>query len=292
MNTPVILKTVLNINQLVAVNRLEPKKALISEGEKHDFWELIYMETGEACVLSGDADYTLKEGKVIFIPPNKQHQVRATTENMNAVRVAFVCHDRAMSFLGNKVFSLNTAQKSLLSLILNEAAQSFSLQPGAPLTGKMIKRKNAPFGGEQLIKTYLEQLLISLIRSNKPPLRKTDLPDKNGSEDKIVEAIAQYLKSNITNRLYLDDICRNICFSKSYVKQLFSRKKGEGIMQFFTSLKIDESKRLLAEENLNITQVSEMLGFSSVHYFSRIFKNKTGMSPREYLKSINKNSLL
>jgi AraC-like DNA-binding protein len=292
MFTPTILKTVLGIDQLVTISCFELERDFIFKGKKHNFWEFIYIEKGEAGILADSTEYVLKEDEIIFHQPNEHHQMRAITANVKVVNIVFVCRDKAMSFFNKKVLSLDIAQKSLLSLILKEAAENFSSQLNVPFQAKLIKKKNAPFGGEQLIKTYLEQFLISLVRSDSLALKKADLSEKNENEDRIVEAIVHYLKSNITNQLYLDDICKNICFSKSYIKQLFSRKKGEGIMQFFTSLKIDESKRLLREESLNITQISEMLGFSSVHYFSRVFKNRTGVSPRAYLKSVNKNSLL
>jgi len=51
---------------------------------------------------------------------------------------------------------------------------------------------------------------------------------------------------------------------------------------YFISLKIEEAKRLLSETPMNVTEISQMLGFSSVHYFSRLFKSKTGMTPTEY----------
>ena len=50
-------------------------------------------------------------------------------------------------------------------------------------------------------------------------------------------------------------------------------------------LKIEESKRIIRQRQYNITQVSNMLGFNSVHYFSRLFKKITGASPSEYEKT-------
>ena len=54
----------------------------------------------------------------------------------------------------------------------------------------------------------------------------------------------------------------------------------------FTEMKIERAKDLLRNQDYNITQISEILGFSSVHYFSRRFKAVVGMSPSEYATSI------
>jgi YesN/AraC family two-component response regulator len=49
-------------------------------------------------------------------------------------------------------------------------------------------------------------------------------------------------------------------------------------------LKIKEAKRLIREGQMNFTEISEFLGFSSIHYFSKLFKKPTGKSPSEYAK--------
>ena len=50
---------------------------------------------------------------------------------------------------------------------------------------------------------------------------------------------------------------------------------------------MEEAKRLIEEADMNITQISEQLGFADVHYFSRIFKNRVGVSPKQYEKMVS-----
>jgi len=58
------------------------------------------------------------------------------------------------------------------------------------------------------------------------------------------------------------------------------------IMEYFKQLKIKEAKVLIRENNHNFTEISEILGYNSIHYFSRIFKNETGMTLSEYDNSV------
>ena len=58
------------------------------------------------------------------------------------------------------------------------------------------------------------------------------------------------------------------------------------MIDYFSKLKIDAARRMIREGQLNITQISSQLGFSSVHYFSRRFKALTGMTPSEYARSV------
>jgi transcriptional regulator GlxA family with amidase domain len=99
---------------------------------------------------------------------------------------------------------------------------------------KITKIKNPPFGSEQLIKIYLEQFLISLIRSDKAVLKKTDMAAKNENEDRIVESIVHFLKQNINSQLRLDDVCKNICFSKSMSNSFSAAKKARASSSFST----------------------------------------------------------
>jgi len=259
-------------------------------GEKHDFWEFAYINKGEVGVMADNAGYTLKEGEIIFHRPNEYHNIWANGVYANVIIVTFICNDKAMSFFNRKIMRLHNLQKNLLSLILKEGHETFSDPFDLLYQTKLIKKDNPPFGSEQLIKTYLEQFLISLIRFDMSVDKKTSSFAKDVNEDRIVEAVVRFLENNIKRQLSLDEVCKDICFSKSYIKHLFSEKKKMGIMQYFFALKIKEAKRLISEGILNFTQISETLGFSSVHYFSRFFKSKTGMSPRQYSNIAKKTS--
>ena len=57
-------------------------------------------------------------------------------------------------------------------------------------------------------------------------------------------------------------------------------------MEYYSKLKIKEAKKLIRESTYSVSEISEMLGYSSIHIFSRAFKKKTGMSPTDYSKSI------
>jgi len=58
------------------------------------------------------------------------------------------------------------------------------------------------------------------------------------------------------------------------------------VIDFFSHMKINFARRLIRENDMNFTQISEFLGYSSIHYFSRQFKKLCGMTPTEYALSI------
>ena len=73
---------------------------------------------------------------------------------------------------------------------------------------------------------------------------------------------------------------------KSQLSKIFKDTTGKSIIEYYNNLKIAESKKLIREEQFSISEISDMLGYSSIHIFSRAFKKAVGFSPTAYKKSI------
>jgi AraC-like DNA-binding protein len=135
------------------------------------------------------------------------------------------------------------------------------------------------FGGQQMIKISLEQLLIRLIREN-----IGIEPVKVNKNNDLLAQITDYLSANVERRLEFKDILEEFNLSSSVVKKIFRQQMGCGVMDYFTRLKIDRAKELIREENYNFTEISERLGFNTSQYFTTVFKRVSGMTPSEYAK--------
>ncbi|MBR5122895.1 MAG: helix-turn-helix transcriptional regulator, partial [Anaerotignum sp.] len=70
--------------------------------------------------------------------------------------------------------------------------------------------------------------------------------------------------------------------------QKFRQKTGHSLMEYFMQMKLSEAQRRIAVRDVTFTEISEELGFSSVNYFSKVFKQKTGMTPTEYSRRLSK----
>ena len=73
---------------------------------------------------------------------------------------------------------------------------------------------------------------------------------------------------------------------RSQLQKLFREEYQRGVIEFFSRMKIDFAKQLIRENEMNFTQISDFLSYSSIHYFSRQFKKLSGMTPTEYATSI------
>ena len=95
-------------------------------------------------------------------------------------------------------------------------------------------------------------------------------------------ALNAYLKKNLNRSLSLEEISAEYGVGIPPLQKLCREQCGCGPITYFISLKIGAAKQMIKDRVLSITEIAGKLGFSSVHYFSRLFKSKTGMSPSEY----------
>jgi AraC-like DNA-binding protein len=85
----------------------------------------------------------------------------------------------------------------------------------------------------------------------------------------------------------LGDICTRFYIGKTQLCKLFEEHVGKSPIEYFSSLKLAEAKRLLRQSDLSVSRISDMLCYSSIHNFSRAFKKSVGISPIEYRNKLN-----
>ncbi len=284
-----ILKHDIVIKSIVTVHYFEYAKDYVFEGEHHDFWEILYVDKGEVEVMAGDTGYCLRQGQMIFHKPNEFHNVFANgVVAPNLVVIAFECNSPAMSYFEHKILNAGEDERVLLARIIKEARDAFSCPLDDPNTKQLERASSCAFGSEQMIEILLSQMLIRLVRRGAEDAQdvKVSSSVKLRSDNDLVKRVIAYMEENATGNLTFSQVCRYSAQSATNLKTVFKAVTGSGVMEFYRHLKIEAAKTMLREGNGNITQIADQLGYTSVHYFSRYFKQATGMTPSEYALSI------
>jgi len=273
------------VTELVTIHYFEYDKDYRFYGESHDFWELVYADRGTVISTCGEQEHLLSGGEMMLLPPNCFHTIRADhTKPANVFVLSFTERGGALDSLGGRVFRLSAAMKELIRAIIREGNASFVLPMSRLSRYRLHPNAQAPFGGEQLIRMRLEELLILLCRSDAAP--ESGCAAKARYDDDIAERVLALLKAQLYGHLSLSDITDALGYGKTYLSAVFKRVYGESIMEHYTRLKIDEAKYLLREGSMSVSQISDALGFSSPQYFSKRFSHLTKMSPRQYASSV------
>ena len=280
------IENLLLINKIVTIHYFEFSKDFVGEREFHDFWELVYADK-ESLVCEADGEeFTLSEGEILFHKPNETHALRANGKNApNVFIISFECKSEAVRFFENKRLKLDKTLLRFIYAIIDESKKTFDLPYSDPTLKKMKLLPSPVLGGQQLIKSYLEILLVSLMRSEtqKENAEAVFLPAEE-LDGQIASRAIDFLKAHVYENLTVADICEALHYNKSHVFKQFKKAKGCSIMAYFNQLKIQTAKRLLRETSMSVTQISDKLAFDAPNYFSKTFKRLTGYTPSTYRK--------
>ena len=105
---------------------------------------------------------------------------------------------------------------------------------------------------------------------------------KKDYKHNIINHVKKYINEHLEDKLSLNEIAALYSISPSYLSALFKKNCDIGFSEYITQMKINKAKELLLKENYKVYEVSDMLGFESAFYFSKVFKKVTGYSPKEY----------
>ncbi len=257
--------------------------------EKHDFWEMVYVDAGRIDAITNGVGCTLEQGQAIFHEPGEVHaHVSDKKVANNMLVVSFTAKGDAMSFFKDKTFTFDKTCKTLLSLFFQEAENSL----GKLRTNFEDKSKlsflPSVFGSSQLLECLLTELLIRLVR-NSDEYSKQVVSNKvarDAANSSLCELICKFLEDEVYGDITLDELCRQFMFGKTQLCKIFRENMGQSPMEYYIGLKINEAKKLLREKKHTVSQIADMLGYSCIHNFSRAFKKRVGFSPTEYTKTI------
>ncbi len=254
-------------------------------GESHDFWEIVYVDKGEVNANTGSGYYHLNQGNILIHSPNEYHCLESTaTKAPNLFIVTFHCDSEDMNYFDrHKLFNLTNREQAILAKLMREGKRAFHMN-----TAPLCRNEQAEYGSEQLFKVYLIELLLTMIRNAELDRGQISLipTTKENQTEHLVRRVIHYLEQHLSEKLTLDQICTQMNIGKTQLNIMFKRATGLGVMAYSNRLKIERAKKLIREEAYNLSEISNLLGYNSIHYFSRQFKQMEGMAPSEYAKTM------
>ncbi len=248
----------------------EKGKSFNFKGEIHRQSELVYVDVGELHNSVNANDYTLSQGDMMLIGPYQWHSQYTDADHQACfVTITFDWDCEYMQLLLNRVIHLQNEQMRLLKAMIEES-------------------HSTDIFNQEFIICYLKQLLLSLVRqarSGVEPPREQKLVTVN-CESAVVDQAMAYVEAHIYNRLTVSEVASHVNVSASHLSALFQKSLHISPSEYFRRRKLEKSKALIREGNLNFTEIAEKLSYASVHHFSNQFKSTYGISPTEYSRSL------
>ena len=257
--------------------------------EMHDFWEMVYVDSGRINAVTNGVGCTLEQGQVIFHQPLEYHSHISDNRVPNSMMViSFTCNSEIMKYFKSKTFTLDKTGKTLLKLFNEEAKTALGEIPSDYENKSSLKFKDSAFGSPQLLECYFTEFLLHLIRSGNL-LSEAVLSSKQSRDianNSLSELILEFMKNNVYSNITLNEICSQFLLGKTQLCKIFKENTGKSPMEHYNFLKLQEAKKLIREGVYSVSQISDMLGYTSIHNFSRAFKKAVGIAPTAYSKKI------
>ena len=238
-------------------------------GEKHSYWELTYVDKGELLTTIDGVSYHLKQGDLIFYAPMQFH-TQSTFEKISSsyLTINFKMNFNHADLLCNKIFSLQRDSYFIVTRLIEELS-------------------NDNLYSDDLSLCYLKELIIQMLRLDNSHFHSKPTTNMQQTyENELLNDILLYIDDNIYEKISVSTLCDHFCISTSMLHSLFRKNMNNTAKNYINELKLSKSKELIRNSTHTLSEISEMLGFSSIHYFSKKFKLYFNISPTEYSKSI------
>lgn len=271
------LPTVLSVESLNSIYHLDLAYHK-SRGELHDFYELVFVEKGFYYVILDGERIVVPPDSCIFFAPNAFHSGDGVTRSTATVNiVSFDSNSPAMHYFDNRLFALDGQQRERLRCFFADCFDTCESRKGG-----VFAREHVGAHTLQILKAELELFLLGLYREE--AVGETPSNRKQYRKESF-RALSNYMKAHLGERLTLAALATACSMSETAIKSLCREFCGCGPIEYLLSLRIAAAKRLIRESGLSFTEIAVATGFGSLHYFSRVFKERTGITPTDYAKA-------
>ncbi|MFV0254994.1 MAG: helix-turn-helix transcriptional regulator [Erysipelotrichaceae bacterium] len=240
-------------------------------GEVHNHWELTMVDNGQLKTDIIDKSFTLENYQMLLYSPGQFHNQYTTADHScSYLTIMFDMECTEAEKLQNKIFDGN---KNITNAINNFVRFSDA---------------NSTYSNDLMI-CHLQEIIIRLLYNDlieEKPIVSTPMQQK--FENELLNELIIYINDNIYKRLTIEELCQEFYLSRSTLQQLFKNNLATAPKQYINDLKLHKSQLLIKESKYTISEISNLLGFSSIHYFSRKFKQQFGITPTDYAKTIYK----
>lgn len=232
----------------------------------HNHTELFFIVSGKGQFLIQGQVFPVDVNNLVIINPNVLH----TELSLNAQPLEYIV-------LGIGGIELATGENSNGQFCVLDHFQSLEISSCLRNILREMELKN--IGYEDICQAYLEILIIRLMRITSLCVQEES---HTMSSNRQCAAVRHYIDLHYKESLTLEQLSEEAHMNKYYLSHTFKREYGVSPINYMISRRIDESKYLLAETDLSMSQIAQLLGFSSLSYFSQVFRKTHGSSPMEF----------
>ena len=258
----------LRVTQLYTFFYQEKEQGFFFSGEQHPMLELTYVDQGSLHSVADGVELTLNKGDMVIYGADQWHMQYADIGVApRFVTISFDLEGSDLAPLLNRKIAPPQAAVTLLQQMLREQEHMDAYSTDITISQLTI-------------------LLLLLLRGDGAPAEKLKASNSIHSDNEVIRRAQQVISTQIRQKLTVPAVAAQVDVSPSYLTALFHKNLQISPGEYIRRMKLQESKQMIRENSMNFTQIAEALQYSTVHHFSRQFKEKFGITPSEYARSV------
>lgn len=260
---------------------------------RYDFWQIYYVSEGEVSVSRDGENVTIKEGQAYIFYPHGDLRCVEKVEDKDGVFyvISFESNSPALALMSDKIIRIGKSEASVIEDICKTGRKILEpIKLNEEKQGLCEKSTSHP-AVLQYMKVSLEQFFLKLYckeQDIKTMENTEEKANRHNYEKGIAGKAHRYMQENVCRKLSIGEIAREIGVNETTLRITYKKETGMSIMRAFSKMKVAQAQHLIAETDMNFTEIGEALGFLSLYHFSRFFKEQTGVTLSEYSKEIAK----
>jgi AraC-like DNA-binding protein len=238
----------------------------------------VYGLSGKAELVLNGNRYVVEQGDLGFIPPNTPYLECAFERRQNFQLLWFCCFPQK-----NRITIHSTSYQGANHFqVLDEARIENRPDLAKSFIRTVDEVQARTRGWCSYLRANVNEVLLGTMRhieqhgNGLTPVQK---------QKGMIEIARAYIQTNFMRPLTLKEISHEVFLSPNYFTTLFAKATGMTVFDYVQQVRLEESRRLLAETALPVRQVARQSGYHNVAHFTRTFKLQSGVTPRDFRKS-------
>ncbi len=260
-----------HISQIFDCSYLTQETPCTFSKPPHLYYEILYV--CEGCIRISDVNgnnYNLNTHDLVLLTPD-EHISRHFSLNTSCsyLTITLDIQLKSNKQILNKIFHCPVEIQSILWQIVQESSSDF-------------------YYTQMLMLCHLHEMISDILRlayEQSEHHSQTDNHSQNFQNSQL-KKILSYMNARVTEPLTIEDICHEFFMSRSSLQTLFKINLGCSPKNYLINIKLQKSKELIRQNEHTISEIAYLLGFSSIHYFSRLFKKYFQISPSDYARGL------
>lgn len=250
----------------VAVARVQGVDDNMARPHRHGYMEIYLLEQGQRDHWSGGKVHRISAPETITFPPADEH-FSYSPPGVPFRRV--VVYARPEAILYPKVLEAISGAARVMRPTGADLATVRALVDQMLHTQEMLGERS-----QDELRLQLTQLLLVL-------LRQQEVDAATAARETRVARVVRHLHGHYTERIELESLAERFFVSRHHLAREFRRHTGTTVISYVNDLRVDQARRLLIESEVPIARIAEDVGFTTVTHFNRVFRERTGTTPRQ-----------